>query len=122
MVLFFKAPELLTDLPSSQRFAAIGGIYVLLAVWLRVVVSRPPPGLLRLLLASPILAAGILSAWIFDMKTEILPRTSCLFVLSWLCTFKVRVYVVGGGRGGTGCVRCAWRQGRAGLIMQQLLD
>ncbi|PNH08288.1 Acyl-CoA--sterol O-acyltransferase 1 [Tetrabaena socialis] len=81
-------------IPQNLRFAALSLIFILLAVWLKLVVARLPLGVSRFLGCLPLLVAGLCAPYIFS-EEEILPRTSALFILSWLGNFKVLAFCLG---------------------------
>lgn len=83
------APHHELGLPWHQRIAATLWFATLSALWVHAAVRRVPPGLQRVVLAAPALAFFVLAPVLFDPIGEVLSRTSALFILSWLGTFKV---------------------------------
>lgn len=84
------APVLDTGLPLGQRCLLLGAVYVLYGWFLWAVVGRQRAGWRRLVLALPVLASGFVAPLLFDIQEDVMARTSTLFVISWLATFKVR--------------------------------
>lgn len=79
------------------------------SLWLRYVVSKPQPGVSRLILSTPFLFGNVISPVFFDVDREICTSLACYLSFLWLGTFKVcqntwwqlQAWVV-----------CAWDAGR----------
>jgi hypothetical protein len=74
----------------GQRCAAVGLLYTAFSWYLHSLVAQKAAGLKRFLLSFPILAANIVCPFFFCPREDLLARTSALFIISWLASFKVR--------------------------------
>lgn len=83
------APYYETGLTVAQRSGLLGALYGCFGVYLWVVVANRPAGLQRLTLSLPVLVSNVLCCFIFHTEEDLLARTSTLFLISWLATFKV---------------------------------
>lgn len=76
-----------------QRCAGLVVAYLLIGLYLWAIVARQAPGLVRISLSLPVLICNVaISPAIFSIKEDILARTSMIFIISWLCSFKVRMH------------------------------
>ena len=77
------------QLPWAARIGIIHAAAACSAAYLHCVLRRTGAPSLRLALGAPLIILNLWLPLLFDVRTEILSRTSVVFVLGWLGSFKV---------------------------------
>jgi hypothetical protein len=82
-------PTELTRMNDLARFGALLVSCLCCAYWTRSFVSLGRPGFQRLLISLPVIAFFHVAPLLFDWRLEVVSRTCCVFLLTWLASFKV---------------------------------
>ncbi|GIL54911.1 hypothetical protein Vafri_10609 [Volvox africanus] len=84
-----------TGITSNWRILGIALSYTVLAGWLKYFVGPRSLGSARVITALPVFVINTICPWIFNWNEELLLRVSTVFILSWMCNFKVLAFCWG---------------------------